>query len=196
MRKNEKATFESLKAEIRQDIAEIRKDPKRWTRYLEGSNLAKAELDWVVQVSKLLAKGGDEYLDSKIATPEERKTYRYYKHKVKEKARRAMNDLLKIVAISEVYDDSAWEEMFPVGNLALLVSAYVRREGLDMAQVLAGAIEGGMQAWLHDSAEWKLAQAFDYQVQVIMRSKPDLAAKLLLDAFQESVKDQGIVPKS
>src|SRR5438093_9969695 len=196
MQRTKRATFESLKSVIREEIAEIREDPVRWEKYLNASNRSKKELAWLGQVSKLLAKGGDDYLDRKIARAEDRENYRYYKHKVKEKARRAMNDLLKIVAISEVYDDSAWEEMFPVGNLALLVSAYVRREGLDMAQVLAGAIEGGMQAWLHDSAEWKLAQAFDYQVQVIMRSKPDLAAKLLLDAFQESVKDQGIVPKS
>src|SRR5438093_12455504 len=107
-----------------------------------------------------------------------------------------MIDPFRLVAIWEVYGESAWAEMFPVALLAPRVCACVRREGVDMAQVLAGAIAGGMQAWLHDSAEWKLAQAFDYQVQVIMRSKPDLAAKLLLDAFQESVKDQGIVPKS
>src|SRR5437870_5439436 len=109
MQKSEKATFESLKAEIRQEIALIRKDPKRWTRYLEGSNLSKAELGWIVQVSKLLAKGGDEYLDSKIAGQDDRASYRYYKSKVKEKARRAMNDLLKVVAVSEAYDNVAWE---------------------------------------------------------------------------------------
>ena len=196
MRKNEKATFESLKAEIRQDIAEIRKDPKRWTRYLEGSNLAKAELDWVVQVSKLLAKGGDEYLDSKIATPEERKTYRYYKHKVKEKARRAMNDLLKIVAVSEAYDDAAWDEMFYVGNLAILLAAFVERQGLEAAQPLAAAIEIGMREWALRNMDAKLAEAFDLQVPVMMRTKPDVMTKLVVEALREAVKDSEAVPES
>src|SRR5438552_16610580 len=180
MRKNEKATFESLKAEIRQDIAEIRKDPKRWTRYLEGSNLAKAELDWVVQVSKLLAKGGDEYLESKIATPEERKTYRYYKPKVKEKARRAMNDLLKIVAVSEAYDDAAWDEMFYVGNLAIGLGAFVARQGLEAAQPLAAAIEIGMRGRALLNTAVKLADALCLQVPLTMRTKTDVLTHVVV----------------
>ena len=194
MRKNEKATFESLKAELRSGIAEIRKDPKRWTRYLEGSNLSKAELNWFVQVSKLLAKGGDAYLDSKIALAEDRRTYRYFKSKVKHKARRSMNDLLKIVAVSEVYDDAAWEEMFPTGNLAILLAAFVERQGLEAAQPLAAAIEIGMRGWALRKMEPKLAEAFDLQVPVMMRTKPDVMTKLVLEAFQEAVKDSEPVP--
>ena len=196
MRKNEKATFESLKAEIRREIAEIRKDPKRWARYLEGSNLSKTEIGWIAQVSKLLAEGGVEYLDRKIARAEDRARHRYYKSKVKEKARRSMNDLLKIVAVSEAYDDAAWEEMFPTGNLAYLLAAFVERQGIEAVQPLAATIEIGMRGWALRNMDAKLAEAFDLQMPVMMRMKPDVMMKLSLEAFREAFKDSEAVPKA
>lgn len=180
MRKSAAARTADLKQAIETTLAR-----------LESTNFSKRELEWIGKAARLFGTNSGASLDAKISSAKARQTYRYNKSRVKRRIEASVADLLRVLMASGAYDDRAWREMFPPSVLGAVVAGVVARQGLTTAQTLAGTIEMGVrESTKREYASYpsEVAQAFEVQVPVLLRFRPESMDGLVAGELQQFLK--------
>jgi hypothetical protein len=160
----------------------------------EFTLFSASELDWWKEVfgsDEPIGKRRTKYKAQRMSKKKKEELkraenrYKNYKSRVKKKAVKETQDLVRFAWINQDYSDDALLEILPLSAIAFLVQTVVLRFGYEYAMAIASAIENGMRIYQRRVFR-ELPDLYEVSVPVMTRFKSETAGELSLELWKRA----------